>query len=226
MNAHRLPILILSSAAILSTGTLVGQMDPMSGQPSSTQSARQQQQPGAQASTIRNENGMPDSAGPGATGQTMKDKIFLRKAAEGGMAEIQLGQLAAQKSGSDDVKTFGQKMVSDHTDLNNEMKPLADSLGVLTPKKLSNKDQAEYDKLKGLAGDDFDKEYLAYMVKDHHEDLREFRKEAESTTDPSLKAAVDKGEAVILQHTRMVSSLARAKGVPMPGRGAPPPPAQ
>ena len=225
MNVAKLPILFLSSAAIFATGTLFAETDPMSGQPTSGQSARQQQQPGAQSSTIRNESAMQDT-GPGATGQTMKDKIFLRKAAEGGMAEIQLGQLAAQKAGSEDVKTFAQKMITDHTDLNNDLKPFADGLGVSAPKKLSSKDQAEYDKLNSLSGDDFDKEYLAYMVKDHHEDLREFRKEAESTTDPSLRAEVDKAETVIRHHTGMVSNLARSKGVSMPGRTASAPTAQ
>ena len=134
------------------------------------------------------------------------------------MAEIQLGQLAAQKAGSEDVKSFAQKMVTDHTDLNDEMKPFADSLGVHPPKKLSSKDQAEYNKLNSLSGDDFDKEYLAYMLRDHHEALREFRKESENTPDPSLTAAVDKGEAVIRQHTHMVTVLAKSKGVSLPGR--------
>ena len=57
--------------------------------------------------------------------------MFLRKAAEGGFAEVKLGQLAAQKGSSDDVKAFGQKMVDDHAKLNNEMAQLADSMGVM-----------------------------------------------------------------------------------------------
>ena len=225
MNLYRLSLVLLGSAAILAPRTSVAQADPMSGQPSSSQTAQGQQRPGAQASATRSDNGIQDSTGgPGAMAQDMKDKIFLRKAAEGGMAEVKLGQLAADKAGSDDVKSFGQKMVTDHTQLNGALQPFASNLGVTAPKKLNPKDQGEYDKLNALSGDDFDKEYLAFMVKDHHEDLREFRKEAENTTDAALKTTVDKGEVIIRQHTRMVEGLARSKGVATPGRAGMPPP--
>ncbi len=150
--------------------------------------------------------------------QTMKDKMFLRKAAAGGMAEVQLGQLAADKGGSPDVKAFGQKMVTDHTALNNDMKPIAEQMGVTLPKKIKPADQAEYDKLNAMSGDDFDKEYLSYMVKDHHEDLREFRTEDSTVQDPTLKAAVDKGYQVIREHTQMVDKLAKDKGLAVPQR--------
>ena len=129
---------------------------------------------------------MQDS-GPnsGDVGQIMQDKMFLRKAAEGGIAEVKLGQLAAQKGSSDDVKAFGQKMVDDHTKMNLEMAQVADSMGVMLPKSMNKEDQAEYDKLNALSGNDFDMEYLSVMVKDHHKDLHEFRMEAASPTDPS-----------------------------------------
>jgi putative membrane protein len=149
--------------------------------------------------------------------EALKDRMFLRKAAAGGMAEVQLGQLATQKAGAQDVKDFGQKMVTDHTALNNEMAPIADSMGVPLPKKLSKEDQAEYDKLNALSGDDFDKEYVSFMVKDHHQDLREFRTEAVSASDPTLRAAVDKGSKVIYEHMTMIDKMARDKGIATPG---------
>jgi putative membrane protein len=149
----------------------------------------------------------------------MQDKMFLRKAAEGGIAEVKLGQLAAQKGSSDDVKAFGQKMVDDHTKLNLEMARVADSMGVMLPKSMNKEDQAEYDKLNGLSGNDFDIEYLSFMVKDHHKDLHEFRIEAASPTDPTLHDAVVKAQSVIHDHTVMVDKLARAKGIPVPAHG-------
>jgi putative membrane protein len=144
--------------------------------------------------------------------------MFLRKAAEGGIAEVKLGQLAAQK-GSDEVKAFGQKMVDDHTKMNSEMAEVADSLGVMLPKSMNKEDQAEYDKLNGLSGNDFDMEYLSFMVKDHHNDLHEFRMEAASRADPTLRDEVVKAEGVIHDHTVMVDKLARAKGIPIPAHG-------
>ena len=64
-----------------------------------------------------------------------------------------------------------------------------------------------------MSGEDFDKEYLSYMVKDHHVDLMEFRREMASTQDQGLKAAVTRGVQMIQLHAQMVDSLAESKGV-------------
>ena len=160
----------------------------------------------------------PSGASDNNTQMTqVQDKMFLHKAAEGGMAEIQLGQLAAQKGGSDVVKQFGQKMVEDHTRLNDQLKPIAASLGVAEPKQLSKTDQAEYDKLNSVSGDAFDNEYITTMVKDHRKDLHEFRNEQSATTNPDLKMAVAQAEQVISQHLSMIESIAQQKGIVVPG---------
>lgn len=203
----------LLGTMLLSSALLIAQSDPMSPSASQSQINRPQQQ---SAATTAMQDSAPNA---GDVGQTMKDKMFLRKAAQGGLAEVKLGQLAAQKGSSEDVKSFGRKMVDDHTKLNNDMAPIADSMGVRLPKDLSKDDQAEYDKLNGLAGNDFDVEYLTFMVKDHHKDLHEFRQEAASTTDPTLQAAVVNASKVIHEHTVMVDKLARDKGVPVPQHG-------
>jgi putative membrane protein len=214
MKFNQMRIIMLGTAATLSPVVLLAQSNTM---PSTApQDNRQiQQQPGSQ------QPGSPAMQDSGNNAndmeQSMRDKMFLHQAAEGGMAEVKFGQLATQKASSGDVKAFGQKMVDDHTALNNEMAPIADSMGVRVPKNLDKKDQAEYDKLKGLSGNDFDTEYLTAMVKDHHKDLREFHDEASNATDPALKAAVQKGETVIGQHTMMVDQLAQNKGIAIPG---------
>jgi putative membrane protein len=205
---------IFVGPVILCPGLLFAQFDPTSVLMSQAQPIRPPQQipssPSAQDSA-------PNS---GDVGQVMEDKMFLRKAAEGGIAEVKLGQLAAQKASSDDVKAFGQKMVEDHTKLNSQMAQVADSLGVMLPKSMNKEDQAEYDKLNGLSGNDFDTEYLSCMVKDHHKDLHEFRVEAASRADPTLHDAVVQAETIIHDHTVMVDKLARAKGIPIPAHGA------
>ncbi len=142
-----------------------------------------------------------------------KDKKFLMTAAQGGLAEIQLGQLATQKSNNDQVKQFGQQMVTDHTQLNAEMKPIAESMGVQVPTSPSPKDQAEANKLSAMSGDAFDKAYIAYMVKDHQKDIRDFKAESASTQNQTLKAAVDKGLTVIEGHLQMADNLAKTNGV-------------
>jgi putative membrane protein len=167
--------------------------------------------------TQTNPSGAPDNT-------QVQDKMFLHNAAEGGMAEIQFGKLAAEKGGSDAVKQFGQKMVEDHTKLNDQMKPIAASMGVPEPKQLNKAGQAEYDKLNSLSGDAFDTEYITIMVKDHRKDLHEFRNEQSATTNPELKMAVAQAEPVISQHLSMIESIAQQKGMVVPGghHGRPP----
>ena len=211
MTCHPLRIILLGTATALSPVALLAQADPMA--PPTSNTTPTLPGPSRQSNTSMQEStGMSNDPT-----DVMKDKMFLRKAASGGMAEVQLGQLATQKAGAQDVKDFGQKMVTDHTALNNEMAPIAASLGVSSPKRLNREDQAEYDKLNALSGDDFDKEYVSLMVKDHHQDLREFRTEAASTSDPTLKAAVDKGSKVIYEHMTMIDKMAREKGIATPG---------
>ena len=209
----------LFGTTILSPGLLFAQFDPAATSASQTQPSTQPGRPQQQSSPAQQDSG-PNA---GDVGQVMQDKMFLRKAAEGGVAEVKLGQLAAQKASSDDVKDFGQKMVEDHTKLNLEIAQVADSMGVKLPKSMNKEDQAEYDKLNGLSGDDFDKEYVFFMVKDHHQDLREFRMEMISTSDPTLRAAVDRGSKVIYAHMTMIDKMAREKGILTPGHHGPKP---
>ena len=97
-------------------------------------------------------NGM--SAVPaGAT--SPQDRVFLKDALEGGMAEVQLGQLALQKSNNADVKQFAQKMVDDHTKMGDQLKPIAQQIGVKIPDGPSKKDKTTIAKLQELNGDDF-----------------------------------------------------------------------
>jgi putative membrane protein len=212
MKLRHLGAVLLGTISI-SQAVLLAQFDPTSVLASQTQPNRPQQQP---PSTSSIQDSAPNA---GDVGQVMEDKMFLRKAAEGGIAEVKLGQLAALKGSSDEIKAFGQKMVDDHTKLNNEMAQVADSMGVMLPKSMNKEDQAEYDKLNKLSGDDFDMEYLSFMVKDHHKDLHEFRMEAASHADPTLHDEVVKAEGIIHDHTVMVDKLARAKGVPIPPHG-------
>ena len=199
-------------AATIAPLTMYGQVNANPSQPSGTMG-----NPAATGAGMAGAMTASPSAGAGDA-QTMKDKMFLRKAAAGGIAEVQMGRLASEKASSQDVKAFGQKMVADHTALNDEMKPVAEQMGVQLPKRMNKEDQAEYDKLSAMSGEDFDKEYISFMVKDHHQDLREFRAEDTTVQDPTLKAAVDKGYQVIREHTQMANKLGKSMGLPVPER--------
>jgi putative membrane protein len=134
------------------------------------------------------------------------------------LAEVQLGQLAQEKSQSEDVKQFGQRMVQDHTQLGTQMQPAAKQLGVSQPKGPSKKDKQLMAKLQGLTGPQFDEEYIRAMVKDHRQDLKDFKTEVEMTQDPGVKSVAQQGEAVIADHLKAIEQIAQAHNIPVDGK--------
>ncbi len=199
----------MAAVALLSGAVASAQMAP-----------RTPEQNTPNATTPGNNPGMTDGGQPNGQdpASAMKDKAFLREAMEGGMAEVQLGQLAAQKASSDDVKQFGQKMVDDHTKLNDQIKPIAEQMGVQPPSELSKKDMELMNKLQGLSGTQFDEAYIKAMVKDHKKDNQEFKMEASQTQNSTLQQAVQQGDQVIQEHLHMIEQIAQAHNLSM-GKG-------
>lgn len=211
LSMTRILSMLAFSSVLGLTPVVLAQSDPM-GIPASQTQPNQPGRVPAPTTSLQDSSGAPND-----TIQQMRDKMFIRRAAEGGLAEVQLGKLAAEKGGSDEVKSFGQKMVDDHVQLNQEMAELADTIGTMLPKKMGKADQAEYEKLKGLSGEDFDREYITYMVKDHHEDLREFRVASTSTADSAVKGVADHGARLIHEHMVRADKMAHDRGISMPG---------
>ena len=116
------------------------------------------------------------------------DADFFKKAAEGGLAEVELGNLAQKKSEDSSVKDFGAMMVKDHSAANDKLKALADSKNIKLPTSPSVSQMATKTKLEVLTGKTFDHSYIKGMVKDHETDIKEFKKEASSGRDAEAKA--------------------------------------
>jgi putative membrane protein len=139
------------------------------------------------------------------------DKNFVMKAAQGGMAEVELGQLAAQKGNSDDVKKFGQRMVDDHSKANDQLKSIAQQKGVQIPSDLDAKDKALKDKLSNMSGDQFDHMYMQHMVQDHKKDVAEFKKEANSGKDQDVKNFAQQTVPTLEDHLKMAQQTYRSE---------------
>lgn len=134
------------------------------------------------------------------------DNTFATKAAQGGMAEVQLGQLAQQHASNQAVKDFGQRMVTDHTKANDELKSVASKDGITLPTTLDAKDQATYDQLSKLNGAEFDRAYMRDMVSDHRTDIKEFQHEADHGTNPDLKSFASNTLPTLQEHLRLAES--------------------
>jgi putative membrane protein len=140
------------------------------------------------------------------------DKAFVKKALEGNMAEVQMGQLALQKSSDDQVKQFAQRMVDDHGKMLDQLKPVAEQMGVKVPAGPSKGQMKSMDKMKALSGDAFDQAYIKDMVKDHKTDDSEFKQEAQSTQNPQLKQMVMQSDQIIESHLQQIQQIAQSKG--------------
>jgi putative membrane protein len=136
------------------------------------------------------------------------DRMFMNKVAQGGMAEVKLGQLATEKGASRPVKDFGQRMVTDHSQANDKLKSIASSKSVTLPDSLNAKDKALYDRLSGMSGDAFDKAYIDAMIKDHNEDIALFRKESKAGKDTDVQSFASMTLPTLQDHLRMAKEVA------------------
>jgi putative membrane protein len=136
------------------------------------------------------------------------DESFYKKAAEGGLSEVELGQLASDKSPDPDVKNFGAMMVKDHTAANQKLQALAASKGVSLPSKPSIGQMATKTKLDVLKGDTFDKSYIKSQVKAHEETVELLKKEISSGQDDDAKAWARSVLPTVQSHLKAVRGLA------------------
>jgi putative membrane protein len=234
MNMKCAYLVAFGAAVVLTPSILIGQMDPNgnlgpAAYPQSPQGINQPAagQSGASTPAIGGQtnqtSSMRDSLGaPGQTGQEMLDKQFVRFAAQVGMADLKFATLATQKA-SPDVKEMAQKLADDHASMNKDLEAVADQMGVMLPKKLMKDDQAEYEKLNGLSGKDFDTEYLTYIVKAHYQALHSFYMEASTAATPELSTEVVKSMGMMHQHLGLITNTAKNEQIILPPR--PPRPA-
>lgn len=150
--------------------------------------------------------------GPTAFAQSQADTTFVKTAIEVNVAEIQIGRLATQKGATEGVKKFGQRMITDHTRLEDGMKPIAAKIGLTPPTELAPDDQALLTKLQGESGAEFDSTYVHAMVDGHRKVLQLYKTEAASGQDSAVKSAAAKGEPTIAEHLRLAEHLLSAMG--------------
>ena len=135
------------------------------------------------------------------------DAKFAVAAANGGMSEVALGQLAQQKATNSKVKDFGAMMVSDHSKANNELIALAKSKNITLPTTVGADEQKVKDDLSQKSGADFDKAYVSDMVDDHKKDIKEFEDAINILKDPDLKAFAVKTLPTLKKHLDAIQKI-------------------
>lgn len=158
-------------------------------------------------------NATPNSRANTEDGAQAADREFVTKAVAGGMLEVKLGELAQQKASAADVKQFGQHMVDDHGKANTELKQLAEMKNVPVATELKGDEKKMYDKMAALSGEDFDKQYITGMIRDHKDDIADFEKEAKEGKDTETKAWASKTLPTLKSHYEMIQQVAQSHGV-------------
>lgn len=185
---------LFTSALILSFGTA------LSLAPSMAQEAHQKDPNSAAMSS--------KSATNNGASSKSADKMFVKKAAEGGLAEVELGQLATQKASSDDVKKFGQRMVDDHTKANDQLKQVAAQENITLPTEPNAKDKATKARLEKLSGEQFDRAYMKDMVTDHRKDVADFARESKSGKNEAVKNFAQQTLPTLREHLQQAEKIA------------------
>jgi putative membrane protein len=142
---------------------------------------------------------------------TTPDASFYKHIAEGGIAEVDAGNLASEKATDPKVKDFGAMMVKDHTAANDKLKALADSKGIKLPTSASVAQMATEAKLKVLSGQTFDDSYIKGQVKAHQQTLALLKKEIASGQDADAKSFAQSILPTVRSHLKAANGLAAAQ---------------
>ena len=108
-----------------------------------------------------------ETAKPAADHSNTQDKLFLRQAALGNQAEVELGRLASKKAESKPVRDFAQHMVEDHGKSGDLLRKAGRGVNQNIPKELDPEHQAVRAKLDKASGKEFDVQYIGAMIQDH-----------------------------------------------------------
>jgi putative membrane protein len=135
------------------------------------------------------------------------DSAFLREVTLANKTEVQLSEIALRQSNNPDVRRFAQMMLNDHTKAQNEVMKMAQSAGVSLPDRLDAEHQKKLDKLTGLSGDAFDREFARIMVEDHQKVVAKFEDHARSGRDPQVKSWAARTLPDLRQHLQHAKDL-------------------
>ena len=147
---------------------------------------------------------------------TGADATFVKKAADGGMAEVALAKLAQEKASNADVKSFAAKLEKDHSQVNDDLKEVASKKNITLASAPSKSHQALHDKLAKLSGAEFDKAYVSAMLEGHQKGVRDFSPVASGNGDADVKAFASKTLPALKEHLQQAQDLSKNIGAKKP----------
>jgi len=152
-----------------------------------------------------------------SAGSAVSDALFALAAADGGLTEVTLAEIGAQRATDPDLKKFSRQMIEEHTKMNAELTALATRRGVTLPKTISIGHQFCAQSLSGLSGEEFDRCYAKAQLVIHMSSVATFEAEAERGQDAEFKALASKALTHIKQHFKEIKPIAMKYEKEKPG---------
>lgn len=152
---------------------------------------------------------------PAAT-LTSADQNFLMNAARGNLFEVRMGNLAMQKASSNEVKEFGQRIVTDHSQAEQKLDQMATAMNFTLPHEVSPEQQSEINHVEKASGKDFDREFMKMMVIDHMRDISAFERAASEATNAAVKQFAAQTLPTLKEHAKLAREVAAKVGVKLP----------
>ena len=151
------------------------------------------------------------------SGEAMKvgksDHTFMTKAAQGGMFEVKMAQVAQEKASSEEVKEFARMIEADHKKANEQLKELAQQKGVNLPEDMGPQHSATVERLSKLSGEVFDHAYVQDQIKDHKKDIQAFKQEGKSGMDSDVKQFAASTVPTLEKHLDRAQQLTPVSGM-------------
>ena len=135
------------------------------------------------------------------------DKKFLSDVAQGAKYELALAKLAEQKATKPDIKHYAQTVINDHEQLNSSLHQLAQKKDVQLPTQMTQQQQTEVNRLKGLSGTAFDQAYQTETRRINSQDKAELQKEINSTQNSDVKTFAQQMQQADAKHQQMAQTL-------------------
>jgi len=152
--------------------------------------------------------GSATTGGGSSTAQlSTEDMRFVREAAQSGLAEVRMGQLAMQNAQSEALRSYGQRLVADHTRANEELAQLALQKGAPVPMEMDASDRRMIERLSALSGAEFDRMSQRDAVQAHERDIKLFQRAAQNCKDPELRAFAQKTLPILQEHLAMAQQM-------------------
>ena len=151
---------------------------------------------------------VPRLAGTARTQSAVPDALFAAAAGSGGLAEVNVSKLGLERATDPELKQFSQRMIDEHTRMNQELVNLIAQEGIRVPLGIDARAQFCAESLSGLSGKEFDKCYAKAQLVMHMDAVAAFEAEAHRGRDPNIKALAAKALPVIKEHLKTIKPIA------------------